>query len=131
MVILFTAFSGCKKESAPPVPKDRTEDAAYVEMLKSARGEQEKIASRLQSLDREMTRMRQRARGVLGKDATEEQVEKELASNPGKYPGWPEFKARHDAAQKDMQAVNAKTRAAIRKRILKDAAAQKAAKKSK
>lgn len=130
-VILFTAFSGCEKGSKPTTPIDRTEDPAYTEMLKKSRSEQVEIAKGRQSIARNMERMRQRARDVLGKDATEAQVAAELDAHPEKYPGWRELKARAQESEQKMKAVNEKTRAAIRARILKEAADRRAAQKNK
>lgn len=133
-VILFTAFSGCEKGSTPTVPAepvDRTQDSAYVETLKQSRREQVGIAKRQQSIARNMERMRQRARDVLGKDATDAQVEQELDAHPEKYPGWRELKVGAGESEKQMKDANAKTRATIRARILQEAAERKAAQKNK
>ncbi len=128
-LVFFTALTGCGKGESGSA--DRTKDSAYRAALKGSRDAQASIARRQQPLLANAERMRARAKAALGAGATDAQVESELDANPAKYPGWKELKASLAQAGKDMDAAQAKARATIRKRILKEAAEKKAARKTK
>ena len=119
-LLFFTALTGCGKGESGSA--DRT---------KGSRDAQASIARRQQPLLANAERMRARAKAALGAGATDAQVESELDANPAKYPGWKELKASLAQAGKDMDAAQAEARATIRKRILKEAAEKKAARKTK
>lgn len=129
---VFTALPGCGKKAPPASPgggaaTDRLNDPAYVATLEKAEKRQNEILARQKPLSRNMERMRQRARDVLGKDATEAQVVAELDAHPEKYPGWRELKAQARDADAEMKRENARMREIVRRRILKDMAARKKA----
>ena len=128
-LVFFTVLTGCGKDKSGVV--DRTKDPAYRAALKGSRDAQAGIARRQQPLQANAERMRARAKAALGADATDAQVEAELDANPAKYPGWKELKASLLHAEKDMEAAQAKARATVRERILKEAAEKKAARKTK
>ena len=128
-LVFFMVLTGCEEGGSGPV--DRTKDPAYRAALKDSRDAQAGIARRQQPLVANAERMRARAKAALGADATDAQVEAELDANPAKYPGWKELKASLSQAEKDMDAAQAKARATIRERILKEAAEKKAARKTK
>lgn len=130
-LVFFAALTGCEKDKPAPGPQERATDPAYRSALKESRDSQKAIAHRRLPLEANAERMRARAKAALGKDATDAQVEAELDANPAKYPGWRELKSSLTQAEKDMNAEQARVRATIRQRILKEAAEKKAAQKTK
>ena len=129
---VFALLSGCEKKASPKTPggtvaTDRLNDPAYVAALEKAEKRQNEILARQKPISKNMERMRQRARDVLGKEATEAQIAAELDAHPEKYPGWRELKAQARDADAEMKNENARMRELVRRRILKDMAARKKA----
>ena len=127
-LLVFAAGCGCEKEHAPaPVqsvakPASRIDDPEYRARLKGFVGDQKKIAAKLNGIEAKLEQVRERARAVLGKDATDAQVVAELEANPVKYPEWKYLLGRRAAAQKAMSDCRAETRNAVLSRIAQEQA---------
>ena len=134
---------GCeRKESASPEPPapavtnasakkavSRADDAAYQAQLKDHIAAQRSVNVAREKILARMEQVRERARKALPKGATDEQVKAELEGNPRKYPAWGELVAALAKSQEELENKKASAEAAIRRRILREAAEQTSAKK--
>ena len=131
---------GCeRKESASPAPSvtnapakkvaSRADDAAYQAQLKDHIAAQRNVNIAREKILARMEQMRERARKALPEGATDEQVKAELEGNPRKYPAWGELVSALANNQEELENKKASAQAAIRRRILREAAEQTSAKK--
>ena len=131
---------GCeRKESASPAPAvtnapakkaaSRVDDAAYQAQLKDHIAAQRNANVAREKILARMEQVRERARKALPADATDEQVKAELEGNPRKYPAWEELVAALAKNQEELENKKASAYAAVRRRILREAAEQTSAKK--
>ncbi len=133
---------GCERKAAvspePPAPAmtnapkkvaARADDAAYQAQLKDHIAAQRSVNVAREKILARMEQLRERARKALPEGATDEQVKAELEGNPRKYPAWGELVAALAKNQEELENKKASAQAAIRHRILREAAEQTSAKK--
>ena len=133
---------GCERKAAvspePPAPAmtnapkkvaARADDAAYQAQLKDHIAAQRSVNVAREKILARMEQLRERARKALPEGATDEQVKAELEGNPRKYPAWGELVAALAKSQEELENKKASAEAAIRRRILREAAEQTSAKK--
>jgi len=137
-LLAFAAFDGCERKPDEAVPQgsggnasnqvyvSRVDDPAYRKALKDEVARQKRTAMALAKIKRQMDDLKERARVKLGKDATEEQIKAELDGNPAKYAGWKLLVDAYAKANAKMEKELADVRGIVRRRILKEAADQKA-----
>ena len=107
----------------------RAGDAAYQAQLKGRIAAQRNVDVGREKILARMEQLRERARKALPEGATEEQVKAELEGDPRKYPAWGELVSALAKNQKELENKKASAYAAIRSRILREAAEQAPAKK--
>ena len=133
---------GCERKAAvspePPAPAmtnapkkvaARADDAAYQAQLKDHIAAQRSVNVAREKILARMEQLRERARKALPEGATDEQVKAELEGNPRKYPAWGELVAALAKNQEELENKKASAQAAIRHRILREAAEQTSARK--
>ena len=136
LTLALAALCGCEKKPAdgqkpadtakPEVYTSRSQDPAYTNALRTARGKQDEQAAVQAKLRPQLEALIARARAALPQNATDDQVRTELENNPAKYPGWKALSAALAKSNARLEDAMAKTRETVRRRILQEAADRKA-----
>ena len=124
MILGSAAFCGCEKK--PDVYTERGKDPVYQKTLQESHVNQNKITKVRESIASQMEELVARARAALPAGATDDQVRRELESNPAKDPGWKALSSALAKANADLEKQMGNARATVRARILKEAADRKA-----
>lgn len=131
LLLVLAVLSGCKKEQEKPVYASRVKDPAYQQELREIVNQKARTAKTRAQLVAQMNVLKERARLVLPKGATEAQVKAELDANPAKYPGWNVLSAELTKVEAAAEKELADARSMVRRRILKETADREAAAKGK